>query len=90
MNEQIVKRLNQREERTQAHMGTIEQEIDDLLADGQEALSQDQRNLIKDEVMGYARGILDALSYEELSNLGCLEAFILNLRAHVRMSLHGR
>jgi len=88
MNERIAERLKQREETITVHMDVIEQEIDDLLAEAPEALSEDGRKAIRDECLEYANRVLDALSSDELANLLRLDDFIVSLKAQATMRIH--
>jgi hypothetical protein len=90
MNEPISERMRKREEMIKSHTEIIEHEIDDLLADDGEALSEEDRKAVKDEFLSYSALVLEALSSEELANLLRLEDFIDSVKTQAGVRIRER
>jgi hypothetical protein len=68
----------------------IEKELDDMLADAPEYVSESARRDIKEEYKGYAKRVVDSLSKEELASQSAFERFVQTTLAEARMRMHMR
>lgn len=68
----------------------IDHELDDMLADAPEHLSETGRNEIREEYRGYAQRVVDSLSREELASKSAFERFVQTTLAEPRMRMHMR
>ena len=68
----------------------VEKELDDLLTAAPDNLSETDLKSIKEESIGYAQHVLNALSSRELQSPLALERFIETTRAQARLSTHMR
>lgn len=66
----------------------VEVEIDNVLGEAPESLSEVARQEIRDEFVLYTGLIFDALSKEELGSQSAFEAFVISTLAQVRMRVH--
>jgi len=71
-------------------IAAIEQELDDMLADAPDYVSESRRKDIKEEYKAYARRVLDSLSKEELASQSAFERFVQTTLADARMRMHMR
>ena len=58
-------------------LAEIENELDLMLADAQESVSQSTRTTTKTEALAYAKRVLDSLSSAELQSEGARQRFLL-------------
>lgn len=68
----------------------IEQELDDMLADAPERLSESGRTSIRGEYSAYAKRVVDSLSKDELASQNAFERFVQTTLAEARMQMHMR
>jgi hypothetical protein len=68
----------------------VEKELDDLLASARESLSETALKAIKEESIGYAEHVLNALTTQELQSAGAHNRFLENTLAQARMRMHTR
>jgi hypothetical protein len=71
-------------------LAEVEKELDDLLTTAPENLSETTLKAIKDESIGDAKHILNALTTQELQSAGAYNRFVENMLAQVRMRMHMR
>lgn len=68
----------------------VEKELDDLLAEASEHLSETALKAIKEESIGYTKHVLDALTTQELQSAGAFNRFLESTLAEARMRMHER
>jgi hypothetical protein len=66
----------------------IEKELDYLLAEASEGLSEKARNAIRTDALGHTQRVLDALTTQELQSAGAFNRFVENTLAQARMRMH--
>jgi hypothetical protein len=71
-------------------LATIEQDLDDVLADAPEYVSESERKGIKDEYTAYAKRVVDSLSKDELASQSAFERFVQTTLAEARMQMRMR
>ena len=68
----------------------VEKELDDLLAEASEHLSETALKAIKEESISYTKHVLDALTTQELQSAGAFNRFLESTLAEARMRMHMR
>ena len=71
-------------------LAEIGKELDDLLADAPEHLSESARKAIRQESIRHTKRVLDALTTRELQSAGAYERFVQSTLAEARMRMHIR
>ena len=71
-------------------VGEIEKELDDLLAEAPEHLSESTLKSLRDEFVAFIYHVLNALTTQKLQSAGAYNRFLENLRAEARMKMHER
>jgi len=69
---------------------TIEQELDLMLTDAPDSVSESRRKEIKEEYSGYARRVVDSLSKEELASQSAFERFVETTLAEAQRQMRMR
>lgn len=71
----------------QAIITAIEQELDEMLADSPDYVSESKRKDIKEECKAYAKRVVESLSIEELASQSAFERFVQSTLAEARMQM---
>ena len=70
-------------------LSELENELDLMLADVPESVSQGTRNAIRAEALGYARRVVNSLSNEELQSEGARQRFLLTTLRDAERRMRG-
>jgi hypothetical protein len=70
-------------------LSEMKKDLDILLADAPERLSESAKRTIKNEAVGYTKRVLDALSTAELQSETAYVRFVQTTLAEARMRMHG-
>ena len=71
-------------------LSELEKELDDLMADAPNNLSESARKAIRQESIRHTKRVLDALTTRELQSAGAYNRFLTNNLAQARMRMHER
>ena len=71
-------------------LSEIEKELEYLLAEAPEHLSEKARKAIRQESLANTRHVLDTLTAKELQSAGAFDRFLENTLAQARMRMHIR